>query len=145
MAAMTRSAQTSSLLSCFWGTGCFYVEWLTLAPKGLGCIALCVDLCGYAANRHARAPRLYMRMSWVHRPHRPARHPHIHLISIHANSLIHKCAWVTRYYDDVMPIDTHVRSPRRRINEAWSWKRDGWAQIAANSNISLSAFCCIQC
>lgn len=81
---------------------------------------------------------------WAGFTGRTARHPHIHLISIHANSLIHKCAWVTRYYDDVMPIDTHVRSPRWRINEAWSRKRDWWAQIAANSNVSLSAFYCIR-
>lgn len=64
-----------SLLSCFWGTGCFYVEWLAPPPKGLGGIALCVYVCGQAANQHARARRLHMGMSRVRGPHRPTS-PH---------------------------------------------------------------------
>lgn len=78
MAAMSRSGAdlvSRSLLSCFWGTGCFYVEWLTLAPKGLGCTALGVYVCGHAADRHASARRLHTRMGRVHRPPRPTS-PH---------------------------------------------------------------------
>lgn len=38
-------SHSASPLACFGVTGCFYVEWLMLAPKGPWCISLSVHVC----------------------------------------------------------------------------------------------------
>lgn len=137
-----------SLLSCFGVTTCFYVEWLMLALKGLGCISLCVHVCGYVRlsactrtnavhDQWARrgSTRLHEdeSVSWSAKTKTP---PHTHTSSQSMQMfwfvIVHRVYCVSQRFS---ANSCACEDARMRVT-VWrgGWRWDWWVQLAENNN-----------
>lgn len=136
-----------SVLSCFGVTRCSYMEWLMLALKALGCISLCVHVCGYVhlcvlpnAARSQSACGVSTRLhgdesfSWSAKTKIPPTHTSPRSIQMVWCVTVHRrcCAPEHCSANSCACKDTRMRVV---VGGGGGWRWDWWGQIATNNNI----------